>query len=161
MGCTLCVLGSIIIILHAPEDKDIQTVDEILQYAIQPGMSSTSYAGTWFMIVSGFLLYSLVVLIFSLFMIYYVAPKYGTKIPLVYISICSVVGSMSVMAIKGFGIALKLTLAGNNQLTHPSTYVFGIVVVVCILVQMNYFNKALAIFSTNVYVSIGIPVSRC
>lgn len=59
---------------------------------------------------------------------------------------------MSVMAIKGFGVALKLTLAGNNQLTHPSTYVFGIVVVVCIVVQMNYFNKALAIFSTNVYV---------
>ncbi|KIM34477.1 hypothetical protein M408DRAFT_59914 [Serendipita vermifera MAFF 305830] len=133
-GCGLCVIGSLIIILHAPEDKNIQTVDEILQYAIQPG----------------FLLYSFVVLVFSLAMIYYVAPLYGTKIPLVYISICSVVGSMSVMAIKGFGIALKLTVAGNNQLTHPSTYVFGIVVVVCILVQMNYFNKALAIFSTNV-----------
>lgn len=56
------------------------------------------------------------------------------------------------MAIKGFGVALKLTLAGKNQLTHPSTYVFAIVVVVCILVQMNYFNKALDTFSTNVYV---------
>lgn len=100
----------------------------------------------------GFLLYSFTVLVFSLVMIYYVAPVHGTRIPLVYISICSVVGSMSVMAIKGFGIALKLTLAGNNQLTHPSTYVFGILVVVSILVQMNYFNKALAIFSTNVYV---------
>lgn len=86
-------------------------------------------------------------------MIYYVAPIHGPRIPIVYISICSVVGSMSVMAIKGFGVALKLTMAGNNQLTHPSTYVFGIVVVVCILVQMNYFNKALAMFSTNVYVS--------
>jgi len=105
-------------------------------------------------------LYSLVVLVFSLFMIYYVAPKYATKNPLVYISICSVVGSMSVMAIKGFGIAIKLTLAGNNQLTHPSTYVFGIVVVVCILVQMNYFNKALAMFSTNVYVWLAMPVPR-
>ncbi|PVF97089.1 DUF803-domain-containing protein [Serendipita vermifera] len=134
VGCGLCILGSVIIILHAPEDKEVQTVDEILQYAIQPG----------------FLLYSFTVLVFSLFMIYYVAPKHGTRIPLVYISICSLVGSMSVMAIKGFGIAIKLTLAGNNQLTHPSTYVFGIVVVVCILVQMNYFNKALAIFSTNV-----------
>ena len=74
-----------------------------------------------------------------------------------YISICSLVGSVSVMAINGFGIALKLTFAGNNQLTHPSTYVFGIVVAVCILVQMNYFNKALAIFSTNVYVNSPIP----
>lgn len=63
-------------------------------------------------------------------------------------------------------MALKLTFAGNNQLTHMSTYVFGIVVVGCILVQMvghihiepifaltrlqNYFNKALDTFSTNV-----------
>lgn len=83
-------------------------------------------------------------------MIYYVSPRYGKTTPIVYISICSLVGSVSVMAINGFGIALKLTFAGNNQLTHPSTYVFGIVVIVCILVQMNYFNKALAIFSTNV-----------
>jgi len=38
--------------------------------------------------------------------------------------------------VKGFGVALKLTFAGNNQLTHISTYVFGVVVVGCILVQM-------------------------
>jgi len=69
---------------------------------------------------------------------------------MVYISICSLVGSISIMAIKGFGIALKLTIAGNNQLTHLSTYVFAIVIVFCIMVQMNYFNKALDTFSTNV-----------
>ena len=38
IGCTLCLIGSLIIILHAPESNDVQTVDEILQYAIQPGM---------------------------------------------------------------------------------------------------------------------------
>src|SRR6266481_5245417 len=85
----------------------------------------------------GFLLYCLTVLVFSLVMIYYVSPRYGTRNPLVYISICSLVGSISIMAIKGFGIALKLTFAGKNQLTHPSTYVFAIVVIVCIMVQMN------------------------
>ena len=82
-------------------------------------------------------------------MIYRVAPKYGKKNPLIYISICSTVGSVSVMAIKGFGIAVKLTFAGNNQFTHPSTYAFGIVVAGCILTQMNYFNKALSQFSTS------------
>ncbi|THH04902.1 hypothetical protein EW145_g5186 [Phellinidium pouzarii] len=83
-------------------------------------------------------------------MIYGVAPKYGRTSPLVYISICSLVGSISIMAIKGFGVALKLTFGGNNQFSHPSTYVFAIIVVLCIMVQMNYFNKALEIFSTNV-----------
>jgi hypothetical protein len=56
------------------------------------------------------------------------------------------------MAIKGFGVAVKLTFGGNNQFTHLSTYAFMIVVAGCIVVQMNYFNKALDTFSTNVYV---------
>ncbi|KAI0258994.1 magnesium transporter NIPA-domain-containing protein [Gloeopeniophorella convolvens] len=134
VGCTLCLLGSMIIVLHAPEDKDIQTVDEVLRYAVQPG----------------FLMYCFSVLVFTLVMIYAVAPKYGRSNPIVYISICSLVGSVSIMAIKGFGIAVKLTLAGSNQFVYVSTYVFGIVVGLCIVVQMNYFNKALDTFSTNV-----------
>lgn len=134
IGCTLCLTGTVIIVLNAPEDKEVQTVDEILNYAIQPA----------------FLSYCLFVLVFAVFAIYKVSPKWGKKTPLVYISICSLVGSISVMSVKGFGVALKLTFDGNNQFTHPSTYCFAIVVVVCILVQMNYFNKALDQFSTNV-----------
>jgi hypothetical protein len=53
------------------------------------------------------------------------------------------------MSVKAFGVALKLTLNGNNQLTHPSTYAFAIVTVCCILTQMNYFNKALSQFPTS------------
>ncbi|KZT70391.1 DUF803-domain-containing protein [Daedalea quercina L-15889] len=134
VGCTLCLLGSLIIVLHAPEDKEIKTVDEILEYAMYPG----------------FMMYCFTVLVFSVVMIWAVVPKYGRTNPLVYISICSLVGSVSVMAIKGFGVAVKLTFAGNNQFTHLSTYVFGVTVIGCILVQMNYFNKALDTFSTNV-----------
>ncbi|PLW50328.1 hypothetical protein PCANC_05650 [Puccinia coronata f. sp. avenae] len=134
IGCALCLLGSIIIVLHAPEDKEVKTVDEILGYAMHPGFMS----------------YCLFVLVFSVVMIYKVSPIYGTREPIVYISICSLVGSVSVMAIKGFGVAVKLTLAGSNQLTHLPTYLFAIVVAGCIVVQMNYFNKALDQFSTNV-----------
>lgn len=97
----------------------------------------------------GFLLYCFTVIIFSSVMIYRVAPRYGKKNPLIYISICSTVGSVSVMSVKAFGIALKLSVGGNNQFSHPSTYAFGIITVVCILTQMNYFNKALSQFSTS------------
>ena len=135
IGCAICLIGSVIIVLHAPPDTEIETVDEILNYALQPG----------------FLFYCFIVAVFAAVMIYKIAPIYGKKNPLVYISICSTVGSVSVMSIKGFGIAVKLTFAGSNQFTHPSTYVFAIVVVVCILVQMNYFNKALDQFSTSLY----------
>lgn len=86
-------------------------------------------------------------------MIYRVAPQHGKKNPLIYISICSTVGSISVMSVKAFGIALKLTLGGKgNQFAYPSTYVFIIVTVVCILTQMNYFNRALSQFSTSLSV---------
>jgi hypothetical protein len=90
-------------------------------------------------------------------MMYLVAPRHGRTNPLVYVSICSVFGSLSVMAVKGLGVAVKLTFAGMNQFTHPSTYVFGIVVASCILIQMNYLNKALDTFSTNVCVLPGSP----
>lgn len=127
IGCTLCLVGTLIIILNAPEDKEIRTVDEMLAYAIQ----------------GPFLTYCIAVSIFAVVMIYQVVPRWGKRTPLVYLSICSLVGSISVMSVKGFGVALKLTLNGSNQFTHPSTYCFAIVVAVCILVQMNYFNKAL------------------
>ncbi|KAF8309008.1 DUF803-domain-containing protein [Clavulina sp. PMI_390] len=134
IGCSLCLLGSLIIVLHAPPDRDIQSVDEILSFATQ----------------TGFMLYCFAAVVFSLYMIYRVAPRYGKQNPLIYISICSLFGSISVMAIKGFGVAIKLTFAGNNQFTRPSTYLFAIVVVGCIVIQMDYFNRALDNFSTNV-----------
>ncbi|KAI9297575.1 DUF803-domain-containing protein [Neoconidiobolus thromboides FSU 785] len=138
VGCALCILGSIIIVLHAPKDKTIQDINEIVAYAVHPA----------------FVTYSLLVLAFCLVMIYYYGPKYGKKYPLVYISICSLIGSITVMASKGFGIALKLTLSGNNQLWNPATYIFAITTGLCILTQMNYFNKALDTFSTNVVTPI-------
>jgi len=38
LGSALCLIGAVIIVLHAPPDKDIQTIDEILNFAIQPGI---------------------------------------------------------------------------------------------------------------------------
>ncbi|PWN30230.1 DUF803-domain-containing protein, partial [Jaminaea rosea] len=134
VGCTLCLVGTVIIVVNAPEDKEVQTVDEILNYALQ----------------TPFLTYCFLSFVFVVWMIWRMVPRYGKKTPLVYLSICSLSGSITVMAVKGFGVALKLTVDGNNQFTHPSTYCFAIVVVVCILVQMNYFNKALDQFSTNI-----------
>lgn len=157
----MCFVGSVVIVLHAPPDKEVETVDQILQYAIQPGQSSRKHEpGPKTNKSPGFLLYCTLVAVFAFVMIYHISPKYGKKNPLIYLSICSSVGSISVMSIKAFGVALKLTLRGHNQFTHPSTYVFIIVVVVCILTQMNYFNKALSQFSTNMYVSLPLSIQR-
>ena len=38
LGSAICLIGAVIIVLHAPPDKEIETIDEILHYAIQPGV---------------------------------------------------------------------------------------------------------------------------
>jgi hypothetical protein len=45
------------------------------------------------------------------------------------------------MSVKALGIALKLTFQGQNQLIYPQTSVFAMVVITCVLTQMNYLNK--------------------
>jgi uncharacterized membrane protein len=133
IGCVLCILGTVSVILHAPEEAAIETVDDVFHHFIQPI----------------FLLYMTAILMTSLYLIYYVGPIYGKTHMLVYITICSLVGSISVMAVKGFAVAVKLTFAGENQFQYFSTWVFGVTVVVCAMTQVNYFNKALDLFSTN------------
>jgi hypothetical protein len=49
------------------------------------------------------------------------------------------------MSVKALGIALKLTLSGMNQLIYPQTWAFTLVVVTCVLTQMNYLNKVIII----------------
>jgi len=63
-------------------------------------------------------------------------------------------GSLTVITSKAVGLALKLTFAGQNQLIYPSTYLFLIATGGSILVQMNYFNKALELFSTTLVTPI-------
>ena len=133
IGCFLCVLGSVTVILHAPEEDRIETVEDVFAHFIQPG----------------FMVYMIAIIGISLYLIYYVGPVYGKTHMLVYITICSLVGSISVMAVKGFAVAVKLTFSGQNQFKYFSTWIFGFTVLFCAMTQVNYFNKALDLFSTN------------
>ncbi|KAJ5401135.1 hypothetical protein N7465_011624 [Penicillium sp. CMV-2018d] len=147
LGCAACLLGSVLLVLHAPGDKEIETIDEILHLAIQPCQQpfpELDCEPTDTSLV--FLLYCACVAIIAIYIIWKVAPVQGRTNPLVYISICSSVGSISVMSVKAFGIAVKLTAGGDNQFTHASTYVFALVLVVTTLTQMNYLNKAMGQF---------------
>lgn len=47
------------------------------------------------------------------------------------------------MSVKALGIALKLTFEGMNQLIYPQTWIFTLVVLVCVITQMNYLNKVI------------------
>ncbi|XP_058188642.1 probable magnesium transporter NIPA4 [Rhododendron vialii] len=134
LGCVLCVVGSITIVLHAPPEGEIESVKEVWDLATEPG----------------FLLYAALVLTAVFIIIFRYIPQYGQTHIMVYIGVCSLVGSLSVMSVKALGIALKLTLSGMNQLIYPQTWAFAAVVITCVITQMNYLNKALDTFNTAV-----------
>ncbi|XP_022156320.1 probable magnesium transporter NIPA6 isoform X1 [Momordica charantia] len=134
LGCVLCVVGSTMIVLHAPGERTPSSVDEIWELAIQPT----------------FLLYTASVVAIVLFLVLYCEPRYGQTNILIYIGICSIIGSLTVMSIKAIGIAIKLTMEGWSQVAHFQTWVFVMVAISCIIIQLNYLNKALDTFDTAV-----------
>lgn len=134
LGCLLCILGSTMIVLHAPEERSIHSVDEIWALATQPA----------------FLIYTGSVVAIALILILYCSPRYGQENIMVYIGICSIIGSLTVMSVKAIGIAIKLTLEGINQAKYFQTWIFATVAVTCIIIQLNYLNMALDTFNTAV-----------
>lgn len=102
----------------------------------------------------------------SLVLICAVAPRFGQKNVLVYILICSIVGSLSVSCVKGLGIGIKELFAGSAVLKDPLFWSLVICLVICISVQINYLNKALDIFNTSIvtpiyYVFFTTSVMAC
>ncbi|XP_010063768.2 probable magnesium transporter NIPA3 isoform X1 [Eucalyptus grandis] len=134
LGCILCVVGSTTIVLHAPPEREIESVKEVWDLATEPA----------------FLLYAASVIAAVFTLVVHFVPQYGQTHVMVYIGVCSLVGSLSVMSVKALGIALKLTFSGMNQLIFPQTWVFIMVVGTCVITQMNYLNKALDTFNTAV-----------
>lgn len=44
LGCVLCVVGSTTIVLHAPQEREIESVTEVWDLAMEPG----SHVPTWY-----------------------------------------------------------------------------------------------------------------
>ncbi|KAL0432156.1 UNVERIFIED_CONTAM: putative magnesium transporter NIPA6 [Sesamum latifolium] len=102
----------------------------------------------WIGMVTTFLLYTASAIAVVLVLVLYCEPRYGQTNILVYIGICSIIGSLTVMSIKAVGIAIKLTLEGYSQVAHFKSWVFVMVAASCIITQLIYLNKALDTFNT-------------
>lgn len=37
VGCAICLIGSVVIVLHAPPDEPLENIDALLDHALQPG----------------------------------------------------------------------------------------------------------------------------
>lgn len=134
IGCFLCVIGSTVIVIHSPKEGQVDSLDQLAAMLTE----------------TTFISYVCFVSFVSFWLAIFYAPKHGNKNIFIYIIICSLIGSLSVMACKGLGLAIKEIIAGtSNDLTKGLFWLFLISVVICVSVQMNYLNKALDIFDTS------------
>ncbi|KAJ1540023.1 hypothetical protein HK405_012141, partial [Cladochytrium tenue] len=128
VGCAQCLVGAVIIVLHAPTSNSTETIPEFFSYVLS----------------AGFIVYSLLVAGILLYLIYGVVPKYGDRHPIVYITICSM---------GGFGSSIVYSARhwhDDNQFLQWPIYPLFAFVVFTICVQIHFLNKALNRFSTAV-----------
>ncbi|XP_053162482.1 magnesium transporter NIPA2 isoform X3 [Hemicordylus capensis] len=150
VGCLLSILGSTVMVIHAPQEEEIETLNEISRKLGDPG----------------FVVFATLVVIVSLILIFVVGPRHGQTNILVYITICSVIGALSVSCVKGLGIAIKELFAGKPVLKHPLAWILLLSLIVCVSTQINYLNRALDIFNTSIvtpvyYVFFTTSVLTC
>lgn len=124
VGCFICIIGSIIILLNAPEQSSAATIQEMQAFVIAPG----------------FLSYTGVVIIGCSFIAFWVAPRYGKKSMLVYLSICSLIGGLSVVATQGLGAAVVAQAGGTPQFNQWFLYVLFVFVVCTLLTEIVFLN---------------------
>lgn len=137
IGCGLCVIGSIVLIVHSPKTENVKTFSEI----------SVRLCDTFFV--------SYVFSVMCLFIIVktLLVPKYGKINITVYLIICSTIGSLSVVFCKAIALGIK-----DGIHIHDTEFIIFctifIMAIVGIIIQINYLNKSLDLFNTNIVTPI-------
>ncbi|TDH08064.1 hypothetical protein EPR50_G00093980 [Perca flavescens] len=138
LGCLLSILGSTTMVIHAPQEEEISSLEHMAKKLVDPG----------------FFVFATLVIIVALIFIFVVGPRHGQTNILVYITICSVIGALSVSCVKGLGIAIKEAIAGKSVARNPLAWILLLGLVACVSTQINYLNKALDIFNTSLVTPI-------
>ncbi|CAO3599136.1 unnamed protein product [Absidia cylindrospora] len=133
LGCLQCIVGAVMIVLHAPTNASADSSVEGFKHLV---------------LNTGFLVYVGIIAILSLILIFYCGPRWGKQNMLVYISICSVIGSISVVFTQGFGSAIVYSIGVKNQFTNWFIYIILLILVFTLVLEIVYLNKALNLFNT-------------
>jgi len=96
-----------------------------------------------FVIAPGFLSYAGVVIVGCIFTALWAGPRYGKKSMLVYISICSLIGGLSVVCLQGLGSAIITQIRGTPQFNHWFIYVLLVFVITTLVTEIIYLNVSL------------------
>ncbi|KAI8617968.1 magnesium transporter [Chytriomyces sp. MP71] len=140
IGCAQCVLGATLLVVNSP-----------------PGSVTSNLAGFWIKVWDwGFMSYLIINVCALTYLILHAAPKWGEASPIVYIAICSLLGSFVVVVLQVIGSAIVYSVEnpGDSQFKDWTLYLLIVFVCSCGVTQINYLNKALNIFSTAIVTPI-------
>ena len=140
----MCIVGSVIITLNAPEQSAVSDIQEMQHYVIAPGF--LSYAG--------------VIIVGCGIVAWYVGPRYGKKSMMVYLTICSLIGGLSVVATQGLGAAILAQINGEAQFNKWFMYVLLVFVISTLLTEIVYLNVSKTDFSGRAYTDICVESAQ-
>ena len=124
IGCFICIIGSIVIVLNAPEQSSVKDIQQMQDFIVAPGF--LSYAG--------------VIILGCAFVAFWVGPRYGKKTMLVYLTVCSLIGGLSVVATQGLGAAVVAQASGTPQFNQWFLYVLFVFVIATLVTELFYLN---------------------
>lgn len=96
-----------------------------------------------FVIAPGFLTYTGVVILGCAFTALWAGPRYGNKSMFVYLTICSLIGGLSVVATQGLGAAIVAAIGKTtpvNQFKQWFLWVLFVFVIGTLLTEIIYLN---------------------
>lgn len=128
VGCFNCIIGSVVIVMNAPQQSSVARIQDMKRFVLAPGF--LSYAG--------------VIIVGSAFIALWAGPRYGKKSMLVYLSVCSLIGGLSVVATQGLGAAVVAQAGGTPQFNQWFLYVLLVFVVVTLVTEIIYLNVSLS-----------------
>lgn len=124
VGCFMCIVGSVVIVMNAPKQSSAATIQQFKKFMIAPG----------------FLTYAGIVIVGCAFVALWVAPRYGKKSMMVYLTICSLIGGLSVVATQGLGAAIVTQAGGTPQFNQWFLYVLLVFVIATLVTEIIYLN---------------------
>jgi len=124
IGCFGCIVGATVIALNAPEQGAVNTIQDMKRMVLS----------------IGFLIYGGIIIAGCVFVALVIAPKYGKKSMLVYLTICSLIGGLSVVGIQGIGAAITAQARGIPQFNQWFLYVLLVFIIVTLVTEIIYLN---------------------
>lgn len=129
VGCFNCIIGSVVIVLNAPEQSAVADIQAMKDFVVKPG----------------FLTYTGVIVVGCIFIALWAGPRYGKKSMFVYLSICSLIGGLSVVCTQGLGSAIVAQAGGKPQFNQWFLYVLLVFVIVTLVTEIIYLNVSITL----------------